>query len=247
MRSYGQYCSVAKALDVIGDRWTLLIIRELLLRGACRYTDLRAGLPGIATNLLAQRLRELEQAGVLAREDAPPPIATTLFRLTARGEQLESVIDELGRWGVPLMVEPREGEEFRAHWLRFPVELFLLDSAPERPPVTLELRTGGEPVTVCTTPEGVRVCAEHVPQPDAVLSGTPQLVLGVLSGALELDAARARGLELEGDPGVLARLLPAARDVPAPLGGHIPVSGGGEAYARSAGDATAPGPYPAGR
>ena len=69
MRSYGQYCSVAKALDILGDRWTLLILRELLARGACRYTDLRAGLPGIATNLLADRLRELEAAGIVERAD----------------------------------------------------------------------------------------------------------------------------------------------------------------------------------
>ena len=67
MRSYGQFCGLAKALDVIGDRWTLLIVRELLIRGACRYTDLRNGLPGIATNLLAERLRELEEAGVVQR------------------------------------------------------------------------------------------------------------------------------------------------------------------------------------
>src|SRR3954468_24706379 len=102
MRSYGQYCSVAKALDVVGERWTLLIVRELLAQGACRYTDLRAGLPGIATNLLADRLRELEAAGIVEREDAPPPIATTLFRLTERGAALEPVIYALGRWGAPL-------------------------------------------------------------------------------------------------------------------------------------------------
>src|SRR5271155_4436505 len=103
MRSYGQYCSVAKALDVIGDRWTLLIVREVLAGGPSRYTDLRNGLPGIATNLLAERLRELEHAGIIVREDAPPPVATALFSLTARGEQLKTVIDELGRWGMPLM------------------------------------------------------------------------------------------------------------------------------------------------
>src|ERR671928_603445 len=99
MRSYGQYCALAKALDVIGDRWSLLIVRELLLRDACRYTDLREGLPGIATNLLADRLRELEAAGIVSREEAPPPIATTLFRLTPRGEQLGPVLDHLSVWG----------------------------------------------------------------------------------------------------------------------------------------------------
>ena len=76
MRSYDEYCAIAKSLDVVGDRWTLLIVRELALRGPSRYTDLRNGLPGIASNLLAERLRELEHAGVIAREDAPPPIAT---------------------------------------------------------------------------------------------------------------------------------------------------------------------------
>ena len=85
MRSYDEYCALAKSLDVVGDRWTLLIVRELELRGACRYTDLRNGLPGIATNLLADRLRELESEGLVAREEAPPPIASTLFRLTPAG------------------------------------------------------------------------------------------------------------------------------------------------------------------
>ena len=92
MRSYGQYCSVAKALDVVGDRWNLLIVRELLLRAPLRYTDLRRGLPGIATNLLSDRLRALEAGGVVTREEAPPPIATTVFELTERGRQLDSVL-----------------------------------------------------------------------------------------------------------------------------------------------------------
>jgi len=96
MRSYGQSCGVAKALDLLGERWTLLIVRELL-QGPSRYTDLRNGLPGIATNLLAERLRELEEAGVVLREEAPPPIATALYSLTDRGQELQSVIYELGR------------------------------------------------------------------------------------------------------------------------------------------------------
>jgi DNA-binding HxlR family transcriptional regulator len=81
MRSYGQFCGVARALDVVGDRWSLLVMRELLLRD-CRFTDLRDGLPGIATNLLTQRLRDLEAEGLLERVEAPPPVATTLYRAT---------------------------------------------------------------------------------------------------------------------------------------------------------------------
>src|SRR5579859_4185537 len=127
MRSYDEYCAIAKSLDVVGDRWTLLIVRELALRGACRYTDLRNGLPGIASNLLAERLRELEHAGVIAREDAPPPIATTLFRLTPRGDELRSVLDALFRWGMPLMNEQKPGDAVRSQWLASALELMLTD------------------------------------------------------------------------------------------------------------------------
>src|ERR1700735_4064427 len=149
MRSYGQYCSIAKALDVVGDRWTLLIIRELLIRGACRYTDLKDGLPGIATNLLADRLRELESAGLIRREEAPPPVATTLFHLTDVGASLLPVIEAIARWGIgamprwanDLMVAPVEGDQFRGHWFAFPAALFLEDREPDGPPVSIELRT----------------------------------------------------------------------------------------------------------
>ena len=134
MRSYGQYCSVAKALDVIGDRWTLLIVRELLLRGACRYTDLKNGLPGIATNLLADRIRELESAGLVRREEAPPPVATTLVHLTETGAELEPVIKALGWWGLRYMAEPADTDEFRSQWFGYPVEFFLRDRDPGGPP-----------------------------------------------------------------------------------------------------------------
>src|SRR5436190_7273575 len=107
MRSYGQYCSVAKALDVIGDRWTLLVIRELLLQGPCRFTDLKNGLPGIATNLLSGRLKELEDADLISRQDAPPPIATTLYHLTENGLAVEPVLKALGLWGLRNMVVER--------------------------------------------------------------------------------------------------------------------------------------------
>jgi DNA-binding HxlR family transcriptional regulator len=206
MRSYGQYCSVAKALDVIGDRWTLLVVRELLAQGPSRYTDLRRGVPGIATNLLAERLRQLEQAGIVTREEAPPPIATTLFSLTPRGAQLKSVIEELGRWGIPLMSETTPQEEYRSYWLSLPVQLFLAHSASSCPPTTIEVRAGDQPMLIearegaVTTRPGT---SEHA---DAVLSGSPQLVLGVVTGALDLDAAAAGGLHFYGERDALERL-----------------------------------------
>lgn len=206
MRSYGQYCSVAKALDVIGDRWNLLIIRELLLRAPCRYTDLLHGLPGIATNLLADRLRGLERAGIVSREDAPPPVATTLFSLTDRGRELKPILRQLGQWGAPLMLEPADEDTFRSRWLELPVELFLTDAAPDSPPVTIELRTGDEPMLIETVDGSVRARPGAAEEPDLVLSGEPQLVVGLLSGRLALADARAHGLECEGDADALRRL-----------------------------------------
>jgi DNA-binding HxlR family transcriptional regulator len=199
MRSYGQYCAVAKALDLIGNRWTLLIVRDLLLRGPCRYTDLRTGLPGIATNLLADRLRELEEAGVVSREEAPPPIATTLFRLTPRGEQLKSVIYELGRWGTPLMAERAPDDVFRGEWLALQAALYLAEAAPGHPPVTIEVRTGEESMLIESADGKISTRPGTADHPDAVLTGPPQLILGVLSGLLDPDEAQRRGLRYEGD------------------------------------------------
>jgi DNA-binding HxlR family transcriptional regulator len=204
MRSYGQYCSVAKALDVIGDRWTLLIVRELLAQGPSRYTDLRNGLPGIATNLLAERLRELEQAGIVVREEAPPPVATALFSLSPRGRQLKTVIDELGRWGMPLMAATSPEEEYRSYWLSMPVEQFLVDRSDV--PTTIEVRAGEQPMLIEAREDAVSTRPGTSEHPDAVLSGPPQLVLGLISGALEHDDALERGLDFEGAPEALARL-----------------------------------------
>src|SRR5215475_5853674 len=113
MRSYGEFCSIAKALDVVGDRWTLLIVRELLIRGPCRYTDLREGLPGIATNLLADRMDELVGAGLVVRAYEPPPVATNLFRLTERGRALEAAMLALGSWGAPLLGQASSDDVLR--------------------------------------------------------------------------------------------------------------------------------------
>src|SRR5690242_11984031 len=206
MRSYGQYCSVAKALDLVGDRWTLLIIRELLLRGACRYTDLLHGVPGIATNLLGDRLRTLEQQGIVSRRQAPPPVATSLFELTERGRELRPILRQLGEWGAPLMREAAEQDAFRSHWLALPVEMFLAERAPEGAPLKIAVRTADEPMVIETVDGAVRIRPGSVEDPDLVLEGPPQLVIGLLSGRLSVAQARERGMRLEGDPATLGRI-----------------------------------------
>lgn len=213
MRSYRQYCSVAKALDVVGDRWTLLIVRELLIQDGCRYTDLAHGLPGIATNLLADRLRELEHAGLVWREAAPPPVATTLYHLTDAGRELEPVLIALGRFGVRYMPTPAGDEEFRAHWLTFPVSEFLRDADPAGPSLTIELHIDGERAVIEVVDGEVRTRQGSATNPDLVLVGQAPTILGVLSGRLGLGAARRLGLRTTGDTRALDRLLiaPSAR------------------------------------
>jgi DNA-binding HxlR family transcriptional regulator len=210
MRSYDEYCALAKSLDVVGDRWTLLIVRELELRGACRYTDLRKGLPGIATNLLADRLRELEHAGVVVREDAPPPVATALFRLTPRGAQLRPVLESLVRWGMPFMTQDMTGDAVRSHWLAWAIELILTDRRPDAAPVTVELRTGDQPILLETRDGKVltrpRPAGEAGADADATITGEPRPVMGLLLGILGVRDAESVGVSYVGDPAILDRL-----------------------------------------
>lgn len=115
MRSYDQYCGLARALDLLGGRWTLLIVRELMT-GPKRYKDLQTNLPGIGTNLLAERLKALEAHDVIQRRMLPPPASTEAYDLTERGQALEPVLLELIRWGHHLMGTPAEEDAHRAHW-----------------------------------------------------------------------------------------------------------------------------------
>jgi DNA-binding HxlR family transcriptional regulator len=211
MRSYAQYCGLAKALDVVGDRWTLLIVRELLIAGPCRYTDLLDGLPGIATNLLTDRLAQLEADGLVTRA-AVRPAERTLYRLTPRGEELRLVIRALGSWARPLLGARGRGEVFRGHWLALPLELYLSDRTPRRRAISIEIRCGGETLVLETKEGEIRVRPGSSEHPDARISGTPELILGVLLGRLELPAGRARGLHYEGDPRILRRLQPAREE-----------------------------------
>ncbi|MFI7007581.1 winged helix-turn-helix transcriptional regulator [Streptomyces sp. NPDC050145] len=119
-RSYDQYCAAARALDVVGDRWTLLIVRELLA-GPRRYTDLHADLPGVSTDMLATRLKDLERDGVAVRRRLAPPASSYVYELTERGRDLLPVLQALGEWGGPLLAERRATDAVRAHWFALPV------------------------------------------------------------------------------------------------------------------------------
>jgi DNA-binding HxlR family transcriptional regulator len=115
-RSYSQYCPIAHALDLVGERWALLIVRELI-NGPLRYTDLAERLSGIGTNILAARLRDLEAGGILRKRRLPPPAASQVYELTEHGAGLEHVLHSLARWGARTMGPPGEGDELYPGWL----------------------------------------------------------------------------------------------------------------------------------
>jgi DNA-binding HxlR family transcriptional regulator len=212
MRSYGQYCSIARALDVVGDRWTLLIVRELLLRGPCRFTDLKNGLPGIAANLLSGRLKELEDATLISREDAPPPIATTLYSLTENGLALEPVLKALGLWGLQYMAVERPDDAFQAQWLAYAPAWFTTDADPDAPPAVIQLVASGEQAVIEVGEGQVRTRTGRAADPDLVLDGPPRAVLGLLTGVIDISGATRIGLTVSGRPDLLTRLRPIVED-----------------------------------
>ena len=119
-RSYDQYCAIARALDLVGERWALLIVRELLA-GPRRYTDLHADLPGVSTDVLASRLKDLEREGLAVRRRLSRSGATYVYELTPRGRGLLPVLSALADWGTPALAERRPTDAVRAHWLAVPL------------------------------------------------------------------------------------------------------------------------------
>ncbi|MFE0640330.1 winged helix-turn-helix transcriptional regulator [Streptomyces sp. NPDC058877] len=119
-RSYDQHCAAARALDLVGDRWTLLVVRELLA-GPRRYTDLHADLPGVSTDVLAGRLKDMEGAELVTRRRLPPPASAYVYDLTPRGRGLLPVLRALAAWGAPDLGEPRPTDAVRAHWYAIPL------------------------------------------------------------------------------------------------------------------------------
>jgi len=212
MRSYGHYCSIARALDIVGDRWTLLIVRELLLQGPCRFTDLKNGLPGVATNLLSIRLKELENAGLVARGDAPPPVATVLYTLTDDGLALEPVLKVLGLWGLKYMSEERPDDAFQARWLAYAPAWFSTDADPGAAPAVIQLIAADESAVIELMGGEIHTRVGRAEKPDLVLDGPPRAVLGLLGGQVDLKQARQLGLSARGRSELLERLRPIAQD-----------------------------------
>lgn len=195
-RTYGQACPVARALDAIGDRWAMLVLRDLRL-GPKRFSDLAAGLPGIAPTVLTQRLRDLTEHGLVERQELPPPAASAVYALTPRGRDLEPVFQALASWGM--------AEQLVGVLPPDPAVLGLRRGfRPSGPPwdATVELRIGRESY-VARVVDGELVEVERgvAAGADAVISGSPEELLDARRGG------SAVGLVLHGDQGVARRFL----------------------------------------
>ena len=204
-RSYDQFCPVARSLDLVGERWTLLIVRELVL-GPRRYSDLRQALPGIGTNLLADRLRRLEQLGLAERRRLPAPAASTVYELTARGRGLEPALVALAEWGLPLMDGPQPGDSFDPAWVLLSFKATFDPAAARGVRDTYELRIGDRRFHAEVDDGSLALADGPAQEPDLVIEAEPDDFIAVGTGGLPPEQALASGrVRIQGDPAALAR------------------------------------------
>ncbi|WP_406493351.1 winged helix-turn-helix transcriptional regulator [Streptomyces sp. NBC_00846] len=213
-RSYDQFCATARSLDSVGDRWTLLIVRELLA-GPRRYTDLHADLPGVSTDVLASRLKDMEQGGLATRRRLPPPAAASVYELTGRGRGLLPVLAALAEWGAPALTERRPTDAVRAHWFALPL-LRALDGLTHAGVVEVRLdegefhvRAGGATAGGTGNPTAAQAVygdgpADHA---DARIALDVEVCLALGRGELTLTEAVKDGrIEVSGDGPLVAEL-----------------------------------------
>jgi DNA-binding HxlR family transcriptional regulator len=201
-RTYGQYCGLAKALDLVGERWALLVVRELLL-GPKRFTDLRDGLPGVSTNVLATRLRGLERAGVVERTVLPPPAASAVYELTSYGRALEPAVAALGRWGATALGSREPGQAMRSHWLALALKAFFHSEAADGVTRAYEVRLREGAFSLAVADGVLSVAPGSGAQPDLVLEADDEILVGVLAGQLEPAALTV----VAGEPREVARFV----------------------------------------
>jgi DNA-binding HxlR family transcriptional regulator len=205
-RSYNDLCPIARALDVVGERWALLVVRELLL-GPQRFSDLRAELPGVSSNLLTDRLRELEARGVVRRRVLPPPAGSSVYELTDRGHRLEAVLDALGDWGAAES-PPADGSLSATAVLLFLRGSLRVNPAPLSG--TFRLQLDNRAWTLVRREGVLEIEPGDVETADAGIHTDPITLNALLLDPEGLDAALATGVaEIEGDVDALRRLLTA--------------------------------------
>ena len=205
-RGYGQICGLSRALEIVGERWALLIIRDLLL-GPKRFTDLRQGLPRIPTNVLSARLKELEQAGVLQRRILPRPATAVVYELTDYGRELDDILLALGRWGAQSLGQPDPDDIYTIDGLMMAMRASYqgydgdAPASPDR--VGYELRVAGIVVSVTVQDGQLRIIDGPLSDPDLVIETSHAfgaLLMGRISPA---EALQSGSVRVTGDPELL--------------------------------------------
>lgn len=200
-RSYRQFCGLARALDLVGERWALLVVRELAL-GPKRFADLLDGLPGVSTSVLSARLRDLERGEVIRRRFLPPPAASTAYELTEYGRELEPAMLALGRWGARSL-GTRTGEQaFRSHWLVLALKAFFHPEAARGVNAVYEVRLGEGAFALRVRNRAVEIDPGPAAQPTLVLEADDEALVALLLGT-SADGVRV----VHGDPAELERFV----------------------------------------
>ena len=197
-KRYAQYCPVAHALELVGERWALLVVRELL-NGPKRYTDLAGALPGIGTNILAGRLRDLETAGVIQKRRLPPPAAANVYELTPYGEELREPLYALGRWGARSLGPPQPDDALAPGWLVNAVRATCTSGClPDR---VFELRVEDDTVTARFDEDQQLVVEPGTSgEADTVIETDAQTLFCIASGQTTTsEAIRTKVLKVAGD------------------------------------------------
>jgi len=203
---YQQYCALARALDVAGDRWTLLIVRELA-PGPRRFTDLVDGLPGISRKLLTERLRTLERDSLVARQELPPPAARQVYALTDDGRDLAHAMAPLIAWGARRLGERRPTESFRARWPAVGMAALADREAAKGVSETYQYVVGGSAFHFTVDDASIRLHDGRAQDPAVVLTTDEETWADIASGKISASSAAAKGaMTVAGDPQAVKRL-----------------------------------------
>jgi DNA-binding HxlR family transcriptional regulator len=204
-RTYGEACRFAYALDLLGERWALLVVRELLL-GPKRYTDLEKDLPNVSPNTLSERLRELEERGIVRRRRLPPPAATWVYELTEWGMELEPVVTQLGAWGARAPVPP-VAQEIGAGSVVLALRSLYDPEAAGALSASYALRLSGEDFHVDVSGGQIELGRGGAAEPEVTIEAEPEVMVGLLTGQLGLEEARGAGAVVDGEKKAIARFL----------------------------------------
>jgi DNA-binding HxlR family transcriptional regulator len=209
-RGYGQFCGVVRAVELVGERWALLVVRDLLV-GPKRFSDLRRGLPRIPTNILTARLKQLEHAGVVRRRLLPRPAGSVVYELTEYGAELEDVVLRLGRWGAKSLTEPGPGDIVTADSMIMALRSTFRPEAARGRRTSYELRLGDVVIHARVADGKLEVGEGALPDADLVVESGPAFRALLAGEVTPAEAIESGGVRVTGDGRLLSRFVDAFR------------------------------------